>query len=329
LFGGYVGSGLVLSGTSMLARVGLLAAICVAPVWPLEAQGPAADAIRYVEHQGVGREFILYRPAAAIAAGAAPLVVVLHGLGVSAHDTRNWGYEPIADREGLIVAYPRGIEGRWSYGRPVSRLQMPRVGEEQADDIGFLARLLDTLVAEQLADRSRLFVVGLSNGALMAYAAACAMTRRFAAVAALLSPMTDLQIEDCKPEGAIPIMVLAGTHDRSMPYGGAKLQSGSLVSIQDTIGHWRQVNSCDGFQIRPVPHRSSDDLTRLMVMHWATCADGVEIVSYRVEGGGHHAPSLAPASDAAREWEQKAGARNRDIDTAEEVWSFFRRFSRR
>jgi polyhydroxybutyrate depolymerase len=64
-------------------------------------------------------------------------------------------------------------------------------------------------------------------------------------------------------------------------------------------------------------------------MHWTTCADGVEIVSYRVEGGGHHAPSLAPASDAAREWELKFGARNRDIDTAEEVWSFFRRFSRR
>jgi polyhydroxybutyrate depolymerase len=314
----------------MLPRVGLLAAICVAPVWPLQAQGPAADAIRYVvEHQGVGREFILYRPAAAIAAGAAPLVVVLHGLGVSVRDTRNWGYEPIADREGLIVAYPRGIDSRWSYGRPVSRLQMPRVGEEQADDIGFLARLLDTLVAEQLADRSRLFVVGLSNGALMAYAAACAMTRRLAAVAALLSPMTDLQIEDCKPEGAIPIMVLAGTHDRSMPYGGAKLQSGSLVSIPDTIGHWRQVNTCDGFQVRPVPHRSSDDLTRLTVMHWATCADGVEIVSYRVDGGGHHAPSLAPRGDAEREWEQKFGARNRDIDTAEEVWSFFRRFSRR
>jgi polyhydroxybutyrate depolymerase len=278
---------------------------------------------------GVGREFILYRPAAAIAAGAAPLVVVLHGLGVSVRDTRNWGYEPIADREGLIVAYPRGIESRWSYGRPVSKLPMPRVGEEQVDDIDFLARLLDTLVAEQLADRSRVFVVGLSNGALMAYTAACAMTRRLAAVAALLSPMTDLQIEDCKPEGTIPIMVLAGTHDRSMPYGGAKLQSGSLVSVPDTIGHWRQVNTCDGFQVRPVSHRNSDDLTRVTVMHWTTCADGVEIVSYRVDGGGHHAPSLAPASDAAREWEQKLGARNRDIDTAEEVWSFFRRFSRR
>ena len=45
--------------------------------------------------------------------------------------------------------------------------------------------------------------------------------------------MTDLQIEDYKPEGTIPIMVLAGTHDRSMPYGGAKLHS--QVHVTPTI----------------------------------------------------------------------------------------------
>jgi polyhydroxybutyrate depolymerase len=155
------------------------------------------------------------------------------------------------------------------------------------------------------------------------------MTRRFAAVAALLSPMTDLQIEDCKPEDTIPIMVLGGTHDRSMPYGGAKLQAGSLVSVRETIGYWRQVNKCDRFQVRPVPHRNADDPTRVTVMYWGTCADGVEIISYRIEGGGHRAPSLAAPSDTEREWELKAGARNRDIETAEEVWSFFKRFSRR
>src|SRR5262245_29817575 len=148
----------------MLSRVGFLAAICLTPVCPLQAQAPSPDEIRYVEHQGVGREYILYRPRAAISAAPAPLVVVLHGLGGTASSTRNWGYEPTADREGFIVAYPQGIERRWSYGRPVSERAMPRVGEQQVDDIGFLARLVDILVAEQLADGSRVFVVGLSNG---------------------------------------------------------------------------------------------------------------------------------------------------------------------
>jgi polyhydroxybutyrate depolymerase len=311
----------------MLPRVGLSVAICLVLVCALRAQD--RDEIRSIEHQGVGRQFVLYRPESPISAGPRPLIVLLHGLGGNASRTRSWGYEAVADREGFIVAYPQGIENRWSYGRSVSDRPMPRVGEEPVDDIGFLARLVDTLVAEQLADRSRIFLVGASNGGLMAFTAACSMTGRFAAVAALLSSMTDLQIEDCRPDRAISIMVLAGTADRSMPYGGVKLQAGSLVSVPDTVGYWRQLNKCDQLRVMPVPHRNSDDPTSVTVTHWSACADGVEVTSYRIEGGGHRAPSLAPAADSEHEWERIVGAKNRDIETADEVWQFFRRFSRR
>jgi polyhydroxybutyrate depolymerase len=312
----------------MLPRMGLSVAICLVLVCSLQAQDRSLDAIRHIEHQGVAREFLLYRPAPTISAGPRPLIVLLHGLGGNASRTRNWGYEAVADREGLIVAYPQGIESRWSYGRSISGQPMPRVGDAQVDDLGFLVRLVDTLVSEQLADRSRVFVVGVSNGGLMAYTVACSMTRRFAAVAALLSSMTDLQIEDCRPDGPISILVLGGTADRSMPYGGVKLPYGSLASVPDTVEYWRQVNQCDKSQITPVPHRNANDPTSVTVTRWPTCADGVEVASYRVEGGGHRAPSLAPPSAAEREWEQVAGAKNRDIETADEVWKFFQRFAR-
>jgi polyhydroxybutyrate depolymerase len=312
----------------MMLRMGSFAAVCLVLVCSLQAQERSGDGIRYIEHQGVARAFVLYRPEPTTSAGPRPLIVVLHGLGGNASRTRNWGYEAVADREGFIVAYPQGIENRWSYGRPVSARPMPRVGDEQVDDIGFLARLVDTLVSEQLADRSRVFLVGVSNGGVMAYTVACSMTRRFAAVAALLSPMTNLQIEDCKPDGTISVMLLAGTADRSMPYNGVKLEFGGLVSVPDTVEYWRQVNKCGEFRVTPVPHRDPDDPTRVEVMHWPRCADGSSVVSYRVEGGGHRAPSLAPASEAEREWTQVAGAKNRDIETSEEVWKFFQRFAR-
>src|SRR5262245_41709312 len=307
----------------MRPRMGLSVAICLVLVCSLQAQDRLPDEIRHIEHQGVAREFTLYRPATTISAGPRPLIVVLHGLGGNASRTRNWGYEAVADREGLVVAYPQGIENRWSYGRSVTVRTMRRVGAEQVDDTGFLARLVDRLVSEQLVDRSRVFLVGVSNGGLMAYTAACSMTRRFAAVAALLSSMTNLQIEDCRPDGPISILALGGTADRSMPYGGIKLPHGSLVSVPDTVEYWRQANKCDQSQIAPVPHRNANDPTSVTVTRWSTCADGVEVASYRIEGGGHRAPSLAPASDAEREWEQVAGAKNRDIETADEVWKFF------
>jgi polyhydroxybutyrate depolymerase len=311
----------------MLLRAILLIAVCLAPVCA-QAQNRSPAETRRIDHQGVEREFILYRPASGASADPRPLVIVLHGLGGTANETRNWGYEPIADREAFLVAYPQGIDNRWSYGRQVTDRPMPYVGSEEVDDAGFLAKLTDALVAEGLASRSLVYLVGLSNGALMAYKAACSMTRRLAAVAALLSPMTDLQIEDCKPQGTIPILVLGGTRDPSMPYGGTKFTRGSLASMRDTTGFWRAANKCDRFRRAPLPHINADDPTSVSVMRWATCADGVEIVSYTVEGGGHRAPSLARPDQREAEWVQKAGARNRDIETAEEVWGFFKRFSR-
>src|SRR5262245_2378907 len=312
----------------MRPRMGLSVAICLVLVCSLQAQDRLPDEIRHIEHQGVAREFTLYRPATTISAGPRPLIVVLHGLGGNASRTRNWGYEAVADREGLVVAYPQGIENRWSYGRSVTVRTMRRVGAEQVDDIGFLARLVDRLVSEQLVDRSRVFLVGVSNGGLMAYTAACSMTRRFAAVAALLSSLTNLQIEDCRPDRSITIMALAGTAGGSMPYGGVKLEGGGLVWVRNTVGYWRQVNKCGEFQVTPVPHRDRNDPTSVEVMHWPACADGTSVISYRIKDGGHRAPSLAPASEAEREWAQVAGAKNRDIETAEEVWKFFQRFSR-
>jgi hypothetical protein len=46
---------------------------------------------------------------------------------------------------------------------------------------------------------------------------------------------------------------------------------------------------------------------------------------YRVNGGGHQVPTFAPDDP---EWIKKAGRRNHDIETAEEFWSFARKFSR-
>jgi poly(3-hydroxybutyrate) depolymerase len=47
---------------------------------------------------------------------------------------------------------------------------------------------------------------------------------------------------------------------------------------------------------------------------------------YRVVGGGHQPPSIALR--ASPQSEQRMGLRNRDIETSDEIWSFFRQFRR-
>jgi len=55
--------------------------------------------------------------------------------------------EPVADREGFVVAYPDAIDGRWNYGaRP----------DEKIDDLGFIDALVERLVVRGIADPARI-----------------------------------------------------------------------------------------------------------------------------------------------------------------------------
>src|SRR5262249_1533115 len=135
----------------MLPRIGLSVAIWLGLAGALQAQDRPPDETRSIGQQGGARQFVLSRPRSTICAGPRPVFVLLHGLRRTGSRTRSWGYEAVADREGFIVAYPQGIDGSWSYGRPLTDRSMPRIGHGDVDDIGFLGRLVDTLVSEQLA----------------------------------------------------------------------------------------------------------------------------------------------------------------------------------
>ena len=47
---------------------------------------------------------------------------------------------------------------------------------------------------------------------------------------------------------------------------------------------------------------------------------------YRVNGGGHQIPSLTAIASAQSE--QRWGLRSRDMETAEEVWSYVKGYAR-
>ena len=107
-----------------------------------------ADVTHTLMHQGLERRFVLHAPISTAAPGPRPLVVVLHGSHPPPQELRDWlPMEPIADREGFVVAYPDAIDGRWNYGaRP----------DEKIDDLGFIDALVERLVVRGIADPARI-----------------------------------------------------------------------------------------------------------------------------------------------------------------------------
>jgi polyhydroxybutyrate depolymerase len=276
-----------------------------------------AEEMRLV-HQGIERVIILQRP---VLSGLRPLVIALHGLNQSPDGVRAWlGLDLASERDGFAVAYPAAVDLQWSYGRPINQ-PMPAVGGDLVDDIGFIRRLIDELVSKQIADPARVYVTGVSRGGLMAFTLACALADRIAAVAPLITGMTEFQVEDCRPSRSVPIMAIAGTADRVQSFGGARGRRGNLLSMPATMNFWRMQHGCTQRVERPLLHRDPEDATRVVVIEWADCRTGSSPRLYRVEGGGHQPPSISMR--ASDESEQRMGLRNRDIETADEIWRFF------
>jgi polyhydroxybutyrate depolymerase len=284
---------------------------------------PVAAETVVLEVGGVTRTAEIHAPVS----GAKPraLVIALHGLRAPiASLRRDFALDAVATRENLVAAYPQGIEERWNYGRQINT-PMPVINGMEVDDIAFLKALIARLVATHYVDPARVYLVGMSNGGLMAYRAACEMGRELAAVAAFISPMTDLQREDCRDGPLVPLFMLAGSADEFQSYRGSgegKL-GGRLLSVPDTNRFFRGRNRCSGLDTEELPDRDPADGTTVTVFRATGCEGGAEVVFYRVNGGGHRWPTLAPVDTDPH---PRFGRTNRDIDSAAEVWTFFRRF---
>jgi polyhydroxybutyrate depolymerase len=277
-----------------------------------------------VSHQGTTRTAVLYRPATAV--GPVALVIALHGLGGTGANFRTWFHlDAVAAREGFAVVYPDAIDKRWSYGRPIIG-PMPVVNGETVDDIGFLGALIDELVKRRIADPVRVYVTGMSRGALMTFTVACALSDRVAAAAPIASGMTDHQREDCRPSRPVPFVVIAGTEDHAQKYDGWIYPRGRLLSIPESLEYLRVLHRCREQSDHPLPQRDPRNPTRVVLVEWDACASGAQLRFYRIEGGGHQIPSIIAAdSPLSRE---RFGRRNHDIEAAEEIWKFFKLYSR-
>ena len=275
------------------------------------------------KHQGIDRLALIHRPAS-LGSRAAPLVIALHGLGQSIYSLRDWlRLDDVAERAGFYVVYPQAIDLSWNYGKPLAK-PMPVVNGETVDDVGFIRKMIDDLVARQLADPSRIYVTGMSRGGLMTFTLACALADRIAAAAPLITGMTDHQRDDCHPARALPLMAVAGTDDRAERYDGETAPNGRLLSVPETMAFWRNVDGCKDEAVQPIPHLHDTDPTEINLVEWQSCKEDTALKLYRVQHGGHQLPSLVESS---KDLDAHFGLRNHDMDTAEAVWAFVSKYS--
>ena len=290
-----------------------------------------AGEARTLEYQGVERHYYLHNTEAA-AATPAPLVLSLHGfrrkeralLAREDPSGSTWAsLDRVADRERFIVAYPHAWLGKWSLFEGLENTALD--DGRTVDDVGFIARIIARLVDEGLADPERVYLSGFSDGAIMSYRLLCTAEAPFAAAAPVGGTMFQPHRDTCAATAPTPIMVIAGTDDRILPYDGWLFPTGRELSIPETMEHFRLLHGCTGQKSDPLYDRHPDDDSRVLEVTWTGCATPNAVKLIRVEGGGHNWPSHEPLPEAWRGW---SGTHNRDVESAEEIWAFLRQFER-
>lgn len=252
-----------------------------------------------------------------------PLVIALHGgLGSGAQLRRSLGLDRIAQREGFIVAYPDGVGRNWNDGR--SAIYGRNAGPPP-DDVAFLTTLARTLVDRGIAARERIYVAGVSNGGMMTYRLACETSGVFAGYAAMIANLSVELGQTCRPPATTRMLIMNGTDDPLMPFGGgsvARNNRGEVLSTPATYARWVQANGCAG--TGPVERRDDrepNDGSRVEITRATGCGPGGGVTLYTIIGGGHQIPSRARTTRPLVD--RFLGRANRDVEAAEELWSFF------
>ncbi|MCU0455831.1 MAG: hypothetical protein MUE74_05965 [Bacteroidales bacterium] len=275
------------------------------------------------------RKYHVYSPPGNNRYSKPPLVIVLHGRGGTGESmalvTRK-GFNRLADRDGFIVAYPDGIELNWNDGR-MDEEANDRAHRQNIDDVGFISALIDTLVRDYNIDPGRVYITGMSNGAIMSYRLACELSGRIAAIAPVDGSLPHLLYGECLPVAPVSVLAINNVNDPLVPYHGGiiytsirKLNLGMVLSVDESVGFWAKRHRCrEAAAVTELPDLDPKDGTRVIRKEFTDCIMGTRVILYSIDGGGHTWPGGLQYIPAFI-----IGKTCRDIDACQVIWDFFR-----
>ena len=254
------------------------------------------------------------------------LVFVFHGSdgnGQRARRATGYEFDKLAEKHGFIAVYPDGYEHHWNGCRksgPYSANKM------NIDDVGFVESLITRFSEDYSVDLNQIFVMGISNGGHMSYRLALERPRKITAVAVTIASLPDTDNQACTPKGIpIPVMIVNGTDDPINPYAGGRVNlfgagdRGTVISTRQTFDYWKNLaGHTDPLITYDFPDRNPND-NSWVERTTANSPDKPEISLYTIHGGGHTLPH------PYIQWPSVLGNNNRDINIANEIFSFFQR----
>jgi len=262
------------------------------------------------------------------AAGRArPIIVELHGTGTDVRDHGKTRFLPnfttVTNIDPVLIVRPQGTNRVWDLlpGNLDDWRRLSGTDGVPVDDIAFLRAVVADVVAKDGGDPKRVFLYGISAGGHMVARVACEMVGEFRALAALIASALVVQLEQCRSAAPVPYLLLVSKNDQVVWYDGLKAgPRDSRAGAEEIIANFVGRNGCRKREERAVPGADPKDGISATIIRHTDCSADAEVWFYRLEGSYHTLPSrVRYQSDG----DDKI---NRDLEAAQELWSFFRSY---
>lgn len=217
-----------------------------------------------------------------------PLVVVLHGFQSDAEVmAKITALAAEAGQKNFVAAFGVGLDKSWN-----AELCCGASAAAGTDDVAYLRTMILTVEDQFPVDRSKVFLLGYSNGGMMAYRMLCESPELVSSFVSVAGTNTS----GCRASTPRPFLQMSGDDDPIVPLAGSKTQTapgvGPVPSVLGSVAGLADDFDC------PKPVRQT--VGPVTEQRWAPCRDGVPVVLDVVKGAGHGWPTGEPFSTTQR-----------------------------
>ena len=264
---------------------------------------------------GYERSYLLNLPPTYNDSSNFPLVIALHGLAGSASQMeQDYGLTTKSNSAGFIVVYPEGVRSdgflgirTWNAGTCCDFAM-----ERNVDDVHFISQLIQKLTSTYKINPKKIYVTGMSNGAMMTYRLACELSPQLAAIAPVSGTL--LTTNPCTPARAVPVLHIHSAIDNKVPYaGGYGLANYYFPPVDSTLRVWACIDGCHA---TPQVITQANLYTQTQYMN---CNPNTTVQLYLTKDGGHSWPGGLPARAGA-------DAPSAAFNATDLIWSFFNQY---
>jgi polyhydroxybutyrate depolymerase len=195
------------------------------------------------------------------------------------------------------------------------------------DDIGFLLGVIEDIHSRFNIDKSKIYMVGFSNGGMLTYLFASRYTEILAAAAPLAasigskrSGMDSIWMTP-KPKKILPLIVFHARDDQNVPYEGGfspkKKEEREYLSVSESVNFWIDNNQCNA-----IPSIETLHSEQVIKKTWTGPAEKNKVILYTIEEWGHRWPGHYYTDELTEADPFK------EFDAAEIIWNFFKQYTR-